>query len=99
MFILFLIGSVGLSAQFLTFTINGSVRETGNGESLVGCSVTEFSGNKGTASDAYGFYGISLPKGKVGLPYPHLGYETCLFDFELNKNATPHISLERLTSC
>jgi outer membrane receptor for ferrienterochelin and colicin len=95
-FILFLVSGVCISVQSQTFTINGYIRDAGNKETLVECSVTELSSNRGTASNSYGFYSISLPEGKVSLQYSHIGYKTCTLDFELDKDTTLQISLEHL---
>jgi outer membrane receptor for ferrienterochelin and colicin len=95
-FILSFILAACLPAQSQTFTVNGYVRDAENRETLAGCSVTELSGNRWTASNSYGFYSISLPKGKVSLQCSYLGYETYILDFELNRDTTLQIHLEHL---
>jgi outer membrane receptor for ferrienterochelin and colicin len=95
-FITILISGIWYIATSQTFTVSGYIGDVGNKETLVGSFVTELSSNKGTASNVYGFYSISLPKGKVSLQYTHVGYATYTIDFDLHKDTTLHIYLEHI---
>lgn len=63
-----------LSAQ-QRFTISGYVRDSANGESLSGASIAVKGLQTGVLSNAYGFYALTLPKGKYTLIFSFLGYE------------------------
>ena len=49
------------------YTISGYVQEASNGENLIGVSVYDKLSNKGTSTNQYGFYSITLPKGKYNI--------------------------------
>ncbi|HOG19684.1 MAG TPA: carboxypeptidase-like regulatory domain-containing protein, partial [Salinivirgaceae bacterium] len=46
------------------FTLSGYVKDKNTGEVLIGAAVYNKSTYKGTVSNAYGFYSLSLPSGK-----------------------------------
>ncbi|RDV10702.1 TonB-dependent receptor [Pontibacter diazotrophicus] len=54
------------------FTISGHVRDATSGENLAGVTVSD--GTAGTATNAYGFYSLSVPAGTNGLQVRYLGY-------------------------
>jgi outer membrane receptor for ferrienterochelin and colicin len=87
-----------LSAQSQNFTISGYVRDAENQESLVGSTVLNIVDNKGTASNPYGFYSISLPKGNVSLQYSYLGYKSVVVGFALDKDTVVQVLLEPLAT-
>ena len=45
------------------YTISGYVQDGSSGENLIGVSIYEKETLKGTSSNAYGFYSLTLPKG------------------------------------
>ena len=59
------------------FTISGYVRDGATGESLPGVAVVHPAGGQGTATNAYGFYSLTLPAASdsVRLLVSALGYE------------------------
>ena len=59
------------------FTVSGTVKDAGNGEDLIGAlvGIAEMPG-KGTATNSYGFYSITLPAGEYTLQFQSLGF-TC----------------------
>ena len=62
-------------AQGKTFTVSGNVRDGDNGEDLIGVSIAVMqAGSRGAATNAYGFYSISLPEGKYTLRFSYIGY-------------------------
>lgn len=56
-------------------TISGFVRDIASLESLIGASVMEREGRKGTASNSYGFFSLTLPPGDIDLRISYIGYE------------------------
>ncbi len=57
------------------FTVSGTVKDASNGEDLIGAlvGIAEMPG-KGTATNSYGFYSITLPAGVYTLQFQSLGY-------------------------
>ncbi len=90
LFITFLF-SVPLLAQE-NFTISGTVKLKSTGETVIGATIR--SGKTGTVSNEYGFYSLTLPKGKNTLEVSSIGQETKKVDVTLEKNTILNISLE-----
>ena len=59
------------------YTISGFVRDSASYESLIAATVVERSSGKGSVSNNYGFYSITLSPGKVVLSSSYVGYEPC----------------------
>lgn len=57
------------------FTINGTVKDAGTGEDLIGVtiSIRELPGT-GAITNSYGFYAMNAPKGEYTLVYRYIGY-------------------------
>ena len=75
-FVLLLLVRSGLDAQEKNFTISGNIRDAGNGEDLIGASITENNSQRGTTTNPYGYYSLSLSKGKHSLTISYLGYQS-----------------------
>ena len=76
------------------FTISGYIQEESNGENLIGVSVYDKSSNKGTSSNQYGFYSLTLPKGNYNIVFSFIGLQTESIEVNLNKNQRINISLK-----
>ncbi len=76
------------------FTINGKITDKSNGESLVGATVFVEELKTGTASDYYGNYSITLPKGSYTVVFSFIGFSSSHHKIDLIKNATLHVELE-----
>ncbi|MEM6632323.1 MAG: TonB-dependent receptor [Bacteroidota bacterium] len=78
-------------------SINGYVRDSQNGESLIQATLTVVEARTGTYTNAYGFYSLTLMPGEYTLIVSYLGYEretvklsldsTQTLDFELQSKA------------
>lgn len=79
------------------YTISGYISDAKSGETLINSSVFDVNSKKGTVSNSYGFYSITLPKGKIELQYTYVGYATALRQFELNSDTVINISLNEST--
>ena len=79
-------------------TINGTIKDFSNGETLFGASIFLKGTNIGVLSNEYGFYSLSAPKGNYTLVISYLGYKEVSkevdltidqkFDIELEVNST-----------
>ena len=72
---IFMLICTGVEAQVKSFTINGNIRDAANGEDLIGASISENTSHQGTTTNPYGYYTLSLPKGKHTLSISYLGYQ------------------------
>ncbi|AQG80287.1 TonB-dependent receptor [Spirosoma montaniterrae] len=74
LFLLFLLGYEPLFAQ-RTVTISGYVREHSSGEALIGASVQATAFVKGTTTNQYGFFSLTLPhQAYYNLRVSYVGY-------------------------
>jgi hypothetical protein len=78
-----------------SFTISGIITDKESGETLIGTSVFDRNSQKGTTSNAYGFYSLTLPEGDVALAYSYIGYANINARFSLSKDTVINIALER----
>ena len=89
---LFILPSV-LLAQ--SFTISGYLNDKKNGETLIGAvAIVRNNANRGTASNEYGFYSLTLPQGSYELAYSFIGYQEQTINVNLTENKTINISLD-----
>ncbi len=70
------------------FTISGTIREKLTGETMIGVSVNslETKERNYTASNEYGFYSLTLPKGSYQIIYSFIGYKSDTLDIDLDSN-------------
>lgn len=78
-----------------TFTISGNVKDAATGEALIGASV-RVNGlrNIGSASNGYGFYSLSAPRGAYTFTISYVGYTTVTQTLAITKDTTLNISLK-----
>ncbi len=84
--ILSLLISSNTNAQTQKYTISGYIKEQGSGELLIGTSIAIPSIKTGTISNNYGFYSLTLPKGKYEFVVSYIGFEPKAFSIDLNQN-------------
>ncbi len=70
---LFVLGSIAGSAQN-KYTISGYIKDSLNGETLIGATIAVQGQTKGISSNLYGFYSITLDEGKYILICTFIGY-------------------------
>lgn len=90
--ILFLLLCISISAQ-QKFTISGYVTDE-LGEELIGANVIVTDITKGTITNTYGFYSLTLPRGKYNLEISFIGYKTISMELDLSFNQKMSFSLE-----
>ncbi|MBL7700624.1 MAG: TonB-dependent receptor [Ferruginibacter sp.] len=71
--LLFVLSSFSVSAQN-KYTISGYVKDSLNGETLIGATIAVQGQTKGISSNLYGFYSITLDEGKYILLCTFVGY-------------------------
>jgi len=90
--ILFIFLSTIIFAQ--KYTISGYVKDNSSGEELIGANVYIKELLKGTTSNQYGFYSITLPKGKYTLQVSFIGYQDFSKEIDLTKNVKLNINVK-----
>ncbi|MEO7924622.1 MAG: TonB-dependent receptor [Chitinophagaceae bacterium] len=81
----FLITSLAVFSQ-TRFTLNGYVKDSLSGESVIGATVSVNGQSKGVASNQYGFYSITLNQGNYTISVSHVTYQGKPVTIELNSN-------------
>ena len=76
------------------YTISGYVQDSASGENLIGVSIYDKQTYKGTASNQYGFYSLTIEEGDYMIIYSFIGYKSITKNINLNKNIRLNISLE-----
>ncbi|MEI7504797.1 MAG: TonB-dependent receptor, partial [Paludibacter sp.] len=94
--ILFLNVSI-LSAQ--SFTISGYITDKKTGESIIGAiALVKSSAHIGRASNDYGFYSLSLPKGNYEIIFSYIGHQKQTINVALTGNKTLNVAMEDNTA-
>ena len=76
------------------FTLSGYLRDAETGEELLYATVYVEGSSKGTTTNLYGFYSLTLPKGSYQVTYSYLGYETKVLTLNFSGNITQDVELE-----
>jgi len=95
---LFVLGCTQASAQ-KKYTISGYIKDSLNGETLIGAAITVQGQAKGISSNLYGFYSITLDEGDYTLICSFIGYRykavslRLTADTRINFEVLPKINL------
>ena len=94
-FIVFLLSTLVAhhAAGQTSYTISGYIKELATGESLPGAGIYLPEKEKGTTTNSYGFYSITLPAGNYKVIYSYIGFEPQTKNLELNQDLRINISL------
>jgi hypothetical protein len=90
------IGQSPLSSN--RFTLNGYVRDSLSGETIIGATLTINNQSRGVTSNAYGFYSITLEKGNYTIQVSHVSYIGRSFVITLDSNQSVNIDLNSKTA-
>ena len=75
------------------YTISGYVQDNESGENLIGVSIYDQKTYKGTASNQYGFYSLTMEEGNYAIMYSFIGYKTITKNITLNKDLRLNVGL------
>lgn len=76
-------------------TISGFIRDKASLESLIGASIYERATRKGTATNSFGFFSVTLRPGDIDLSISYIGYKAQMLSFRgLGNDTTLTIALE-----
>lgn len=99
--ILFFLMATFTAASQNKYTISGYIKDSLNGESLIGATISVHGLTKGISSNAYGFYSITLDEGSYNLICTFIGYRQKMYkvnltnDIKLNFEVLPTVKLSQ----
>jgi hypothetical protein len=76
-----------------TSTFSGTIKDTGTGEALIGCTVLINLLGAGTVTNAFGFFSLTVPKGKYAVTYSFIGYQTTTDTVDLHTSVQRNLSM------
>jgi hypothetical protein len=74
--------TIGIPAGPFHYTLSGYIRDVASNEVLIGATVYVAELEKGTISNEFGYYSLTLPMGLYDLQYSYIGYKT--FQWQTN---------------
>ncbi|RFM28004.1 TonB-dependent receptor [Deminuibacter soli] len=86
-----------LAAQ-IKYTLNGYIKDSLSGETLIGASISFEEGRKGVNANRYGFYSITLAAGEYQAVCSFIGYESKVFTIRVDSTRSLDILLSPLTT-
>ena len=76
------------------YTLSGYVKESASGETLIGANVyNNEKRSQGTATNSYGFYSLTLPKGKYKIVFSYTGFQDQNKEIDLSSDLNININL------
>ena len=75
------------------FTISGFVQDDNSGENLIGVSVYDKETFKGTVTNSYGFYSLTIEEGTYNITFSFIGLESVTKNLVVDKDLRVNISL------
>lgn len=76
-----------------SYTVSGTVTDAATGETLIGATVLDSRSGKGTVTNAYGHYSLTLKSDSVQIKISYVGYAPQHFDFRLAANRQLSVKL------
>ena len=76
------------------YTLSGFVSDQNNGENIIGVNIFCKDLKQGVASNTYGFYSLTLPKGEYEISFSYIGYENQIYNINLNKDIEKDIAFK-----
>lgn len=74
-------------------TINGYLKDSSDGEKLIGATVYVVEAKTGATTNVYGFYSITLPSGNYTLEFSYIGFQKKVQQVSLTENVQLDIEL------
>jgi outer membrane cobalamin receptor len=91
---LFFICHISFSLAQSKYTLSGIIKDQATGEALIGASlqIKELN-NTGIATNAYGFYSLTIPEGNYTVLVSYVGYQPFAQTIDLKQNLVLNIEL------
>lgn len=74
-------------------TLSGYLKDSSDGEKLIGATVYVLEAKTGATTNAYGFYSITLPSGSYTLEFSYIGFQKKIQQIELTGNIQLDVEL------
>ena len=85
---------MGQPVEAQKYTLSGTITDEQSGEVLIGANVLAVTTDKGTASNTYGFYSLTLPRAdSLTVLFSYLGYQAQLKKIYLTDDIVLDIEL------
>ncbi|HPH32220.1 MAG TPA: TonB-dependent receptor [Chitinophagaceae bacterium] len=84
--------SSGIAAQ-TRYTLNGYVKDSLSGETIIGATVAVNGLSRGVTSNQYGFYSLTLDEGEYDIQVSHVSYMGQVVPLHLHSNQTLNFDL------
>src|SRR5687768_15342046 len=91
--LILIVTAITLTAEAQQHTVSGFVKEEETGESMLGANVYIKETLKGTVTNQYGFYSLTVPAGNYTLVVSYLGFITQEFPIVLDRDLMKNASL------
>lgn len=89
LFFVYSIASFGQSKS----TLNGYLKDSSDGEKLIGATVYVVEAKTGATTNVYGFYSITLPSGDYTLEFSYIGFQKKVQQVSLRENVQLDVEL------
>lgn len=93
-----LILSLAVQAYGQKVTLSGYVKDAANGEALIGATVYETNSQTGAATNAYGFFSLTLNQGPIEITASYVGFNSLKKKVNLDADRMLELSLESTTN-
>lgn len=80
------------------YTISGYITDRSSGEGLIAANIVDLRTGKGTVTNTYGFYSLTIPGDSLAIGISYIGYQTQVIPLDLQKDLTMDISLSDETT-
>lgn len=94
--LIFLMGGINITAQ--NYTLSGYITDQQSGERLINATLYAINHEKGTTTNEYGFFSLTLPKGTIELKVSYVGFQIIQRTLVLTKNTPLNIALTIATT-
>jgi len=95
LFIFLLAIAFSLDVQAQNITISGYLEDAASGEKLIAANVYDSNSAKGTISNNFGFYSLTIPVGKVSLDFSYIGYTSQNIILDISEDRVLNIALQQ----
>jgi len=92
---LFLLATASAWGQ--NHTIRGYITDSKSQETLIGATILDKNSGKGSITNEYGFYSLTLPDGNVSLSIGYVGYRQLSNEFNLQSDTLLNLNLSEIT--
>ena len=75
------------------YTVSGYVKDSQNGETLIGATISVKEKSKSITTNQYGFYSLTLTEGSYGLDISYVGYQSQAIALNLNQDEQMNFDL------